>query len=128
MLIHTPVSVGEVIDKLTILQIKSERIDDSDKLVNICKEQSLLAEILEKDVLPSNELAALTNQLKQINEQLWEVEDRLRELERQQDFGQAFITDARAVYFTNDKRSRIKRKINELVGSDIVEEKSYRPY
>ena len=128
MLIHTPVSVGEVIDKLTILQIKSERIDDSDKLVNICKEQSLLAEILEKDVLPSDELAALTNQLKQINEQLWEVEDRLRELERQQDFGQAFITDARAVYFTNDKRSRIKRKINELVGSDIVEEKSYRPY
>ena len=128
MLIHTPVSVGEVIDKLTILQIKSERIDDSDKLVNICKEQTLLAEILEKDALRSDELAELTNQLKKINEQLWEVEDRLRELERQQDFGQAFITDARAVYFTNDKRSRIKRKINELVGSDIVEEKSYRPY
>ena len=128
MLIHTPVSVGEVIDKLTILQIKSERIDDSDKLVNIRKEQSLLAEILEKDVLSSNELAELTNQLKRINEQLWEVEDRLRELERQQDFGQDFIADARAVYFTNDKRSRIKRKINELVGSDIVEEKSYRPY
>jgi len=128
MLIHTPVSVGEVIDKLTILRIKSERIDAADKLVNIRKEEALLAEILEKDVSRSDELVALTDQLKQINEKLWEVEDRLRELERQQDFGPAFIEDARAVYFTNDERSRIKRQINELLGSAIVEEKSYRPY
>ena len=119
------VSNGEIADKLTIIEIKLKHIKDEAKLKNLKKEYDVLdqavAEIIKKD----HELyIALLN----INQELWTIEDDIRDLERDKDFGDAFVKTARAVYFTNDKRSDIKRKINELTGSNLVEEKSYQKY
>ena len=124
--ILVPISVGELLDKLTILQIKSERIADASKLVNIRKELTALSEICVKQSLDTQHL--LVMDLRQVNEDLWVVEDKLREKEHAKDFGSEFVKLARDVYFTNDRRAAIKREINVLMGSTYVEEKSYAPY
>ncbi|MEX1108449.1 MAG: hypothetical protein WEC00_06015 [Dongiaceae bacterium] len=128
MEIRVPLSVGELIDKLTILDIKAERIADPGKRANVVREQILLRETVKQSVPPSAELDRLTADLKSVNEALWVIEDEIRDLERARDFGARFVELARAVYITNDRRAALKKDINLLVGSDIVEEKSYKPY
>jgi hypothetical protein len=119
------ISPGELIDKITILEIKSQRIHDVAKLSNVRAELDLLAEVYDRCLRPSAQLAALSYELRQVNETLWTVEDDLRQCERDQDFGPRFIELARSVYRHNDRRSVLKRQINELLGSRILEEKSY---
>ena len=119
------VSNGEITDKLTIIEIKLERISDEAKLVNLRKEYDVLNEAVSQ-IIDKND--PLYKELYHINCQLWDIEDRIRDLERNKDFGQDFIETARAVYFTNDKRSDVKRRINEKTGSNLVEEKSYEDY
>ncbi|HBE42499.1 MAG TPA: hypothetical protein DDW27_15120 [Bacteroidales bacterium] len=119
------VSNGEIIDKLTILQIKCERIRDEEKLKNIRDEyEKLRAET--SSVM--NQDDALYKALYQINYELWDIEDRIRELERKKDFGEEFIETARSVYFKNDKRAEIKKEINIRTASGLIEEKSYEKY
>ncbi|MGF9759460.1 DUF6165 family protein [Microvirga sp. 0TCS3.31] len=127
--LFVPVSYGEVADKITILEIKSERISDPDKLANITKELTALRAHFygHLGALPDS-YDALNGRLKAINEELWQIEDDIRDCERDQNFGPAFVSLARAVYFTNDKRAQIKREINLLLGSAYVEEKSYQDY
>jgi len=124
----TPVSPGELLDKLTILDIKSERIEDADKLANIALEKRLLEKVWRESGLETEEIVRLRAQLKTINEQLWEIEDDIRDEERARRFEDRFIELARAVYVTNDQRSSIKKAINLALGSNIVEEKSYSDY
>lgn len=124
-MICVPVSYGELLDKLTILEIKSERIADEHKRANVTRELTLLRQVRDRHVLSSGELAELLAELKATNERLWEIEDALREMDRASDFSERFIHTARAVYQTNDKRANLKRAINQLLGSEIVEEKSY---
>lgn len=119
-MLNVPVSVGEVLDKISILEIKSARIADADKLRNVRTELSHLLAVAKAHRCP-----ALEQQLKQVNETLWDVEDRIRVKERLQEFDDEFIELARAVYVTNDRRAAIKREINLLAGSALVEEKSY---
>jgi len=128
MQIRVPVSVGELVDKLTILDIKVERIADDAKRANVAHEQALLRETVAREVPASPELDGLVAALKQANEALWDIEDEIRDLERNRDFGARFVELARAVYITNDRRAAIKKEVNLLVGSDIVEEKSYKAY
>ena len=119
------VSNGEIVDKLTIVEIKSERIKDARKLENLHKEFEVLnnavAGIIEKK-------HPLYLELLDINNQLWDIEDHIRDLERVKDFSDDFIQTARSVYYTNDRRSDVKRRINELTGSNLTEEKSYEEY
>ena len=122
------IAPGELIDKITILEIKSERIADADKLKNVRVELDVLAAARDAAIAASAELAELTAQLKQVNEALWEIEDAIRDCERGQEFGPKFIELARSVYHTNDRRSALKRQINELLGSKLIEEKSYAAY
>ena len=122
------VSPGEMIDKITILLIKSERINDEIQLANVQHELGILSSKLEKEISGSPKLDALKLELKSVNEELWCIEDRIRDCERINDFSQTFIELARAVYFTNDKRAKLKREINLLLGSEIMEEKSYKSY
>ena len=124
-MICVPISYGELLDKLTILEIKSERIADEKKRANVLRELTLLREVRDKRVPKSDALTALLVELKETNEQLWEIENALRELERASDFSERFIHKARAVYETNDRRASVKKAINLLLGSDIIEEKSY---
>jgi hypothetical protein len=124
MLIHIPVSVGELVDKITILRVKAERIG-AEKKPNVVRELRLLEAILDRELPPSPELAALTGRLAKVNARLWDIEDGKRACERRGAFGSDFIELARSVYSENDRRAAIKRQINELTGSDIVEEKSY---
>lgn len=128
MRLTAPIAAGDLIDRITILEIKSDRIADPVKLVNIRAELAALDAIREARLPTGGDLAALKGDLRAVNEALWEVEDRLRDLERGRDFGQAFVDAARSVYRHNDRRAALKRAINEAVGSDIVEEKSYAPY
>jgi len=120
-----PVSFGELVDKITILEIKSERIDDASKLVNVRVELELLATALARFCILSPRAGELKAELRRINEALWEIEDQIRDCERNNDFGAKFVELARGVYLTNDRRSAVKRQLNELAGSVIVEEKSY---
>ncbi|MDA0240606.1 MAG: DUF6165 family protein [Proteobacteria bacterium] len=122
------ISPGELIDKITILMIKSERVEDPAKLENVRTELALLDDARGQQITASPALEALEGELKSINEALWEIEDDIRDCERAKEFGDRFIELARAVYKTNDERSRIKRSINELLGSSIMEEKSYQSY
>jgi hypothetical protein len=119
------VSVGEVIDKITILEIKDQRITDPGKLANVRAELTTLNETLAGVLKPSPELDRLRKELFDINAALWDIEDEIRECETAKDFGPKFIELARAVYFTNDKRAAVKKQINLAVGSRLVEEKSY---
>jgi len=128
MLVHTPVSWGELLDKITILQIKSERMTDAAKLVNVRKELAELTQTVAQTTTLSLAVESLVKDLKQINEKLWVIEDDIRECERQKDFGAKFIELARGVYFTNDERARLKKEINTAMGSALVEEKSYAAY
>lgn len=118
------VSNGEIVDKITILQIKSERIQDEDKLINVNKELNYLLPIL-KDIGIDTQ-HELFIELLNINKELWEIEDDIRLKEKYADFGNKFIEVARSVYITNDKRSIVKKEINNLTGSDFTEEKSYK--
>lgn len=122
------ISIGEFLDKLTILQIKSERISDPDKLESINKELSLLEGTWQASPHASVDLATEIADLKKINETLWEIEDNIRDKERDKVFDQEFIELARAVYINNDQRAAIKRAINLKTGSELIEEKSYAAY
>jgi len=126
MQIRVPVSAGELLDKISILRIKAERIDDDTKQANVRHELELLqpecAHLGADDAM----LQDWFRQLGEVNGQLWDIEDRIRECEAQQRFDEEFIGLARAVYRTNDERARIKREINRATGSDVVEEKSYK--
>ena len=126
--IHVPVSPGEVLDKITILEIKSERMEDPDKVANVRVELGLLQETWAKAVTGDDTIRDLHAQLKEINEALWEIEDDIRDKERLREFDERFIELARAVYFTNDKRSQVKKELNLHLGSQIIEEKSYQDY
>jgi hypothetical protein len=122
-----PVSWGELIDKLTILEIKTERLSAEEARANASREFSLLREIA-APILGGDDIKALVARLKTLNEKLWEIEDRIRDHERAKDFGADFIELARAVYKHNDERGQLKRNINLALGSGLIEEKSYRPY
>jgi len=119
------VSNGEIVDKLTILQIKLERIKDKNKLRNLKKESDELSTIAASIMKTSN---PLYKALYEINCELWDIEDHIRELERNKDFGEDFIATARSVYLKNDKRAEIKRQININTSSGLIEEKSYQKY
>jgi len=127
-LISAPVSFGELIDKITILEIKSERMTDAAKLANVRDELALLNALWQRDPASGTDIAAERAELKRINEALWEIEDEIRLKERDQAFDARFIELARAVYHTNDKRAAVKRAINLRLGSRLVEEKSYQDY
>ena len=122
------IAPGELIDKITILEIKLERIGDPAKLRNVRHEYDELTGVLAASIVESPALINLRAELKAINETIWQVEDDIRDHERGKDFGPTFIELARAVYFTNDKRAVVKRQINELLDSALIEEKSYAPY
>jgi hypothetical protein len=128
MPILAPVSAGELIDKITILRVKATRIGDAAKEANVRAELVLLEEIAGRELPHSAELEGLVAQLTEINAALWDIEDGKRDCERRQDFGPTFVALARRVYIDNDRRAAVKRQINTLVGSEIVEEKSYKPY
>ncbi len=123
MTILAPISLGELIDKITILEIKSERITSLEALQNIHKELDTLRRIKVPDVDQK-----LFDDLKEVNEQIWDVEDELRQFEREKSFGPDFIGMARSAYMHNDKRSAIKRRINLKYSSEFKEEKSYSVY
>jgi len=123
-----PVAPGELLDKITILRIKVARIDDPGKRANAATELAMLEAVQARDVAASDELTRLEADLKAVNEMLWEIEDSIRDHERAGDFGGGFIELARAVYHRNDRRAALKREINLLLGSAIVEEKSYASY
>ncbi len=122
--ILVPVSPGELIDKLTILRLKSERMTDPVKLANVRHEKAVLDQAAGA-IPPSPGLTALWDEMYQINAALWVIEDDIRAREKTQDFGPAFIALARAVYVTNDRRAALKKRINLLLGATLVEEKSY---
>jgi hypothetical protein len=126
--ILVPISPGELLDKITILEIKSERIDNPQKVTNVRHELELLSKVWSDSVTEDKVIADLHQQLKTINEELWEIEDNIRDEERQNRFGERFIELARAVYVTNDKRAEAKKDVNLHLGSEIVEEKSYQDY
>lgn len=127
-MLQVEVSPGELIDKITILEIKAERIADPGKLANVHRELRSLTATREEALEPSPELEEFTAELRRINERLWEIEDDIRDCERNGDFGERFIELARAVYRTNDRRAAAKRSINELLGSELIEEKDYADY
>ena len=126
--ISVEVSPGELIDKITILEIKLERIEDADKLVNVKLDWETLSAACDAAIEPTEDLERLSAELKQANERLWQIEDDIRDRERNKDFGDVFVELSRNVYLTNDKRAALKREINELLGSRLIEEKSYASY
>ena len=128
MSIKIELSVGELLDKISILQIKAERIDDPSKMKNINKELAVLMSLWNDSPYSDTNLSSEINELKNINEALWDIEDKIRDKERNQLFDKDFIELARSVYFTNDKRAEIKRIINGKTGSELIEEKSYSDY
>jgi hypothetical protein len=123
--IRVPISIGELIDKITILEIKAARMTDSAKLRNVATELMLLDQTKVGAGLDTPEMAPYARELKALNTTLWEIENALRELEARQDFGSRFVELARKVYQTNDERARVKQRINIEFGSQLVEEKSY---
>jgi high-affinity Fe2+/Pb2+ permease len=126
--IQIPISPGELLDKITILQIKAERISDPVKVANVKTELEMLTRVWDEAVEADADITALTAELKSINESLWEIEDDIRDEERNKRFGDRFIELARAVYVTNDERANAKKKVNLHLNSTIVEEKSYQDY
>lgn len=128
MAVMVPVSWGEVIDKITILEIKSRRLSDEAKLANVRRELDLLRTVRDREFRGHTRLAELSTKLEHINERLWIIEDDIRDCERRRDFGPHFVELARSVYVSNDERAALKRQINELLGSALTEEKSYAAY
>jgi hypothetical protein len=128
MLLNVQTAPGEFLDKLAILEIKSERMQDAAKLANVRRELELLRETWAASPLSVRDVSALTAQLKTVNEVLWEIEDRIRAKEAERAFDAEFVELARSVYRTNDRRAAIKRELNVALGSEILEEKSYRSY
>src|SRR5687768_13930061 len=126
--IHVPISPGELIDKITILQIKAERMTDAAKVANVRTELNLLESTWRAGAYAATDVAAQWAELKRINEKLWVVEDEIRDRARAAAFDQEFVELARAVYVTNNERGAVKREINTKLGSRIVEEKSYKDY
>ena len=128
MQLQVPVSVGEVLDKITILQTKLAHISDAAKRANIQNELDALLPLVAGDAFTTDQMQALMAELKSVNEALWDIEDDIREKEAAKSFDAEFIRLARAVYITNDKRAEIKKQINLATGSALVEEKSYESY
>ena len=128
MIINTPVSLGELIDKISILYIKRKNITEGEKVKLINQELSLLEKTLKDSLINNNLINKYLDELIIINSKLWKTEDDLRDYERKKSFNQDFIELARSVYLTNDKRSKIKLEINKKFGSQIIEVKSYTKY
>ena len=126
--IRVPISPGELIDKIAILEIKCARIVDEVKRANVAHELALLSAARDAAIPPSDALDKLAAELQAVNAKLWDTEDAIRRHERSGEFGRGFIALARAVYQTNDRRAALKRQINDLLGAAIVEEKSYAAY
>ena len=126
--ILVPVSFGELLDKIAILQIKSERMSDPGKLANVRNELSALENTWMVHPAAGSDIVRLRAELKAVNERLWEIEDDIRLKEKAQEFDTEFVRLARSVYFENDERARIKREINAALGSAYIEEKSYQDY
>jgi hypothetical protein len=127
-IIQVPISPGELLDKVTILRIKSQRMSDPAKLQNVRLELAALEDTWRASSYSKTDVSADIEALQRVNERLWTIEDDIRDKERTQDFGADFVRLARAVYFENDERAAIKRRINLNLGSSIVEEKSYAEY
>ena len=127
-IIQVPVSPGEVLDKITILEIKSERMSDEGKIANVKRELELLQGAWLEAVEEDDTVRRIHADLKSINEALWEIEDDIRDKERAKEFDQVFIDLARSVYVTNDQRANAKKELNLYLGSEMVEEKSYQDY
>ena len=127
MLINTPISLGELVDKISILMIKKKNISDSIKLEHVAKELEFLQKTL-KEYISEDKINKFVQELVNINSKLWKIEDDIRECERNKLFDQTFIDLARSVYFTNDQRAKIKNDINKNFGSELVEVKSYKEY
>ena len=127
MLINTPISLGELVDKISILMIKKKNISDSIKLQHVNKELQFLQKTLKK-YISEDEINEFLLKLVNINSKLWDIEDDIRECERKKLFDQTFIDLARSVYFTNDERAKVKNDINKNFGSELVEVKSYEEY
>ncbi len=123
-----PISPGELIDKITILEIKSQRMTDAAKLHNVRTELALLTDTWRASPFAATDIRAEWDALREVNGKLWDIEDRIRDQERDGNFGEVFIGLARAVYVTNDERAALKKKINTKLGSTLVEEKSYADY
>ena len=128
MEVNIPVSLGELLDKISILEIKSKKISKDSKLTNIKKELNGLKKVLEDLNFNFSETNNLYEELYKINLTLWEIEDSIRILEKDKDFGKDFVNLARSVYITNDKRFQVKNEINKIFNSEYVEEKSYEDY
>ena len=126
--ILVPISPGELLDKITILQIKAERIKDPEKVSNVKIELDALTDVWNSSVSEDDTVKQLHEELKTINETLWDIEDDIRDEERARNFGEKFIELARSVYVTNDHRAEAKKKLNVHLGSTLVEEKSYQEY
>lgn len=123
-----PVSIGELLDKIVILEIKEEKIIENAKLINVRNELQSLRAIRPATLTDNPPVATWEQSLREANGQLWDLEDRIRDKERGGDFGPEFVEIARLIYRTNDQRAHAKKMINGLCGSEIVEEKSYQPY
>jgi len=128
MALSVAISIGDFLDKWTILEIKSERIKDPDKLKNIQRELGVLKAAWEASPYHHRDVSVLRGRLKAINEKLWEIEDHIRVKESQKSFDAGFVDLARAVYHTNDQRAAVKRELNLALGSGLIEEKSYHDY
>ena len=126
--IAVEIAPGELIDKITILDIKLERMTDPAQLANVRAEWETLTAVRQRTIPATAELDAVAADLKRVNGELWDIEDRIRECERAEDFGADFVELARSVYRTNDRRAALKRRLNDLLGSRLVEEKSYAAY
>ena len=122
------VAPGELIDKITILEIKLQNIKDEAKLANVRREYEILMDTFRAHIEETDDLRALIDELRVANQRIWDIEDDIRSLERANDFGDEFVAVARSVYRSNDRRAATKRKINELLNSVIIEEKSYADY
>jgi len=123
-----PISWGELIDKITILEIKTQKIASASGLANVRKELGMLTEIAAPALWRRDDVEALKARLREANEKLWDIEDFIRLKEAAKCFDQEFVELARSVYVTNGERSRLKREISDLLGSGLIEEKSYAPY
>ena len=128
MVINVPISWGDLVDKITILEIKMDRIHDEKKRDNIDKELQALKIVIDQGCKGPEKIKQVKAKLRAVNEQLWDIEDDIRKCEKEKDFSQRFIDLARSVYMSNDQRAALKREINIILKSELIEEKSYEDY